>query len=465
MISETVVELSRWQFAITALFHFLFLPLTLGLSVMLAFMETLYVYNGQAIYKIACQFWGKIFAVNFVLGIATRLAMLFQFGMNGSFFSYYVGDIFALPLAIEVLSAFFLISMLFGPYLFGWERFSRKQHLIIIWFIAFAVNFSALAVLVANGWMQNPVGAAFNYLSMRFELTDFTQLLTNPAAASKAIHTIAASYATAAATVLAISAWLLLGNAKDELARNSLKMAAVLGLAANLVILPGDNTPKQDNPIQILKLAALSGENNAGQLPGIEARIRSGIKAYGILQDLRDDNKDPQLLADFNRLKKDLGYALLMQRWTGHIVDASDKQIALAAKFCLPGLPAVLFWVYRFMIACGIVNLLLFSATILSFLGEKIPQPWLLSLSYYLLPLSWLACICGWFVAEAGKQPWAIAEILPTFLSISSLSVMELIFSLLLYSTAFTLLLAFGLFQIRQTIRAHISTRFAGAIL
>lgn len=458
MISETVVELSRWQFAITAMFHFLFIPLTLGLSVFLVLLESLYVLSGQTAYKAACRFWGRIFAINFALGVATRLTMVFQFGMNGSYFSHYVGDIFALPLAIEALSAFFLASLLFGPYLFGWDRLGKHQHLLITWLIGFAVNLSALWVLIANGWMQNPLGAAFNYQSFRMELTDFMQLLNNPAATTKIIHTIAASYATAAATALAISAWLLLKKPDDALARSSFKLAAPLGLAAMLVVAwLGDSTPTLGSPVQNRKLAALNGSDSKALLPEVETRIRSGIKAYLLLQELRDENKDTQLLAQFDAIKADLGYALLLKRWTEHVEEANDKQIALAAQSALPAAPKLLFWAYRLMIACGIANLLLFVLATWCSVGTKYPQPWLLKASVYLLALPWLACIVGWYIAEAGMQPWAIAEILPTFLSVSSLSAKELIFSLAAYLLAYAALLAVGLFLVRQTIQTHVS--------
>ena len=465
MISETVVELSRWQFAISAMFHFLFVPLTLGLSVLLALMESAYVLSGQAIYKAGCQFWGRLFAINFVLGVATRLTLVFQFGMNGSYFSHYVGDIFALPLAIEALSTFFLASLLFGPYLFGWERFGKRQHLLITWLIALAVNVSALWVLIANGWMQNPVGAAFNYQSFRMELTDFTQLLNNPVAAAKALHTIAASYVTASATVLAISAWLLIKNPKDAMAHSSYKLAAPFGLAAMLLVGGlGDATPHHDSPVQNRKLATLAGDDLGALLPEIEARIRNGIKAYALLQDLRDNNTDPALLADFDRRKADLGYALLLNRWTEHPADASDKQIALAAQFALPGSPKLLYWTYRLMIACGIVTLLLLLLAVWRILDKKLPQPWLLRLCLYGVPLPWLACIGGWFIAEAGKQPWAIADTLPTFLSVSSLSAKELIFSLVAYAITYATVAFIGLFLIRRTIRPHISSPAQGAV-
>lgn len=466
MISETVVELSRWQFAITAMFHFLFVPLTLGLSVLLALMESAYVLSGLAIYKVSCQFWGRLFAVNFVLGVATRLTMVFQFGMNGSYFSHYVGDIFALPLAIEALSTFFLASLLFGPYLFGWERFGKRQHLLVTWLIALAVNISALWVLIANGWMQNPVGAEFNYQSFRMELTDFTQLLNNPFAAAKALHSITASYATASATVLAISAWFLLKNPDDAMAHNSYKLAAPLGLVAMLLVAGlGDSTPHHDSPVQNRKFAALAGDDLGALLPDIEARVRNGMKAYALLQDLRDNNADPALLADFELRKADLGYALLLNRWTEHPADASDKQIALAARFALPGSPALLYWTYRFMIAGGIATLLLFLLAVWrTTLDKKLPQAWLLRLCLYGAPLPWLVCIGGWFVAEAGKQPWAVAGILPTFLGFSSLSTKELILSLAVYAITYATLAFITLYLIRQIIRTHISSPAQGAV-
>ncbi|MGZ5000341.1 MAG: cytochrome ubiquinol oxidase subunit I [Methylomonas sp.] len=465
MISETVVELSRWQYAITAIFHFLFIPLTLGLSVLLALMESIYVSSGLAAYKTMCHFWGRIFAVSFILEIATRLTMVFQFGMNGSYFSHYFGDAFALPLAIEAFSVFFLGSLLFGPYLFGWERFGKRQHLLITWLLALAVNASALWVLIANGWMQNPVGAVFNYQSFRIELTDFAQMLSNPVAISKATHTIPSSYAIASATVLAISAWLLMNRHDDEMARNSFRLAAPLGLAALLTVIGlGDATPHQDNPVQNRKLAVINGDNLGALLPEIETRIRSGIKAYALLDQLRDNNKDPQLLADFEQHKADLGYAWLLKRWTEHIGEASDKQVKLAAQTALPGYPRLIYWVYRLMLACGVLTLLWFILAVWRSVSRQALQPWLLKLSVYLLPVPWLASIAGWFVSEAGKQPWAIAELLPTFLSVSSLSVKELIFSAILYAITYGALLIIGLFLVRQTIQTHLSGQTQGAL-
>jgi len=465
MISETVVELSRWQFAITALYHFLFIPLTLGLAVLLAVMESIYVISGKAVYQSACRFWSQIFSVNFVLAASTRLALVFQFGLNGSYFSHYVGDVFAIPLLIEAFTTLFLAAVLFGPYRFGWERFSKHQHLLLTWLIALAVNISAFWILTAHSWMQNPLGANFNDHSLRMELSDFTQLLHNPILCHKMLHTLAACYLVAAATILAISAWLLQKNPADQMAGRSFKLAAVLGLTATLAVSLGDSGTQAANPVQLRKLAAMNGDDPSKLLPEISAHIHNGIKAYALLQTLRDENKDPQLLADFNSLKADLGYALLLQRWTEHVVDASDQQIALAAQSALPPQPWLLHWLYRFLIAAAIGSLLLFTlAGWQSFFQKSIPA-WLLKLSVYLLPLPWLACIGGWFMTVAGIQPWAIAEILPTFLSISSLSVKELLFSVTVYALIYTALLLAGLYLSREIIRRQLSATTTGAVL
>ncbi|EXH28372.1 bacterial Cytochrome Ubiquinol Oxidase family protein [Acinetobacter sp. 1245249] len=212
MISESVVDLSRFQFAMTAMYHFLFVPLTLGLAFILAIMETTYVISGKEIYKDMTKFWGKLFGINFALGVTTGLTMEFQFGTNWAYYSHYVGDIFGAPLAIEGLMAFFLESTFIGLFFFGWDRLSKVQHLGVTWLVALGSNMSALWILVANGWMQNPVGAAFNFETMRMELVDFGALIFNPVAQVKFVHTVSAGYVTGAIFVLAISSYTYLKN-------------------------------------------------------------------------------------------------------------------------------------------------------------------------------------------------------------------------------------------------------------
>src|ERR1700749_1505140 len=207
-----IVELSRLQFAVTALYHFIFVPLTLGLSILLGIMETVYVMTGRAIWKDMVRFWGVLFGINFAMGVATGITMEFQFGTNWAYYSHYVGDVFGAPLAIEGLMAFFLEATFVGLFFFAWDRLSKIQHLIATWALALATSFSALWILIANGWMQYPVGAKFNAATMRMEVSDFMAVLFNPVAQAKFVHTVSAGYVTGSVFVLAISAWYLLNG-------------------------------------------------------------------------------------------------------------------------------------------------------------------------------------------------------------------------------------------------------------
>lgn len=200
-----IVDLSRLQFAITALYHFLFVPLTIGLSILMAIMETVYVMTGRDIWRQMTKFWGTLFGINFVLGVATGIVMEFQFGMNWSYYSHYVGDIFGAPLAIEGLMAFFLEATFVGLFFFGWDKLSKLGHLAATWAVALGSNFSALWILIANGWMQNPVGSVFNPQTMRMEVEDFYAVLFNPVAQAKFVHTVSAGYVVASIFVLGVS--------------------------------------------------------------------------------------------------------------------------------------------------------------------------------------------------------------------------------------------------------------------
>ena len=456
MISETVVELSRWQFAISAMLHFLCIPMTLGLALLLALMESVFVATGQQLYKTMAQFWGRLFVISFLLAVATRLVVICQFGMNGSYFAQYAGDVFALPLAIEAMTGFFLAAALVGPYWFGWDKLGKSQHLLITWLIALAVNISAYWVLMANGWLQNPLAASFNYQAYRMELNDLGQLFNNPAGIAKYLHTTAASYVTGAATMMAISAYWLRKQPADVMARHSFNLSAVVGLIALVVtVWLGDTTPQLTHPVQQAKLAAIQGEDLVKLLPDAEARVRSGIKAFGLLESLRDDQHDPQLLTEFEQHKANLGYGLLLTPFHKAILGATDKQIKQAAQSALPAYPGLLNGAYRAMIAAGVVSLLWFGLAVFNGFKAQLLPTWLLSASIYLASLPWLASILGWFVAEAGKQPWAIAGVLPTFLSVSSLSVKELLISLLGYGFAYVVLFGAGFYLMRQAIISH----------
>ncbi|WP_137226444.1 cytochrome ubiquinol oxidase subunit I [Shewanella sp. MEBiC00475] len=488
MIIEEVVELSRYQFAFTAMYHFLFVPLTLGLAFILAIMESLYVMTNKQIYKDMTKFWGKLFGINFALGVATGLAMEFQFGTNWSYYSHYVGDIFGAPLAIEALMAFFLESTLVGMFFFGWDRFSKRQHLVVTWLVALGSNLSALWILIANGWMQNPVGSVFNYETMRMEMIDFGALVFNPVAQVKFVHTVASGYVAGAMFVLAISSYYILKGRDLPFARRSFAIAASFGLASILsVIVLGDESGYEVGEVQRVKLAAIEAEWHTEPAPaaftavgfpnqetmetdyaikipyamgiiatrsldtevtGItdlvknhEARIRTGMVAYGLLEKLRAGDKSAEVREQFDAVKDDLGYGFLLKRYTDKVVDATEEQIIAASFDSIPTV-APMFWTFRIMVGAGVIMLFVFAAAFWQSTRHKIAEKkWLLRAALYSLPLPWVAIECGWFVSEFGRQPWTISEILPTFMSASSLTPADLWFSIISITVFYTILL------------------------
>ncbi|MEX6160737.1 cytochrome ubiquinol oxidase subunit I [Proteus mirabilis] len=488
-----IVELSRLQFALTAMYHFLFVPLTLGMAFMLAIMETIYVLSGKQVYKDMTKFWGKLFGINFALGVATGLTMEFQFGTNWSYFSHYVGDIFGAPLAIEGLMAFFLESTFVGLFFFGWDRLGKKQHLMVTWLVAFGSNFSALWILVANGWMQNPVAADFNFETMRMEMLSFADLVLNPVAQVKFVHTVAAGYCTGAFFVLGISSYYLLKGRDIGFAKRSFAVAATFGIAAVLsVIVLGDESGYEMGDVQKTKLAAIEGEWHtepapasfnliafpnqekmentfALQIPYVmgiiatrsfdtpvlglhdlmsqhEVRIRNGMKAYDLLTELRSGNTDPAVRAAFNESKKDLGYGLLLKRYTETVSDATEEQIKSAVKDSIPNV-APLFWSFRIMVAAGFLMLLVVAISFWTVLSNRIGNyKWLLRAALFSIPLPWIAVEAGWFVAEYGRQPWAIGEILPTAVATSSLTQADILVSMGLICGLYTLFLVAEMF-------------------
>jgi cytochrome d ubiquinol oxidase subunit I len=487
MITEAIVDLSRLQFAITALYHYLFVPLTLGLSFMLAIMESVYVMTGKQIYKDMTKFWGKLFGINFALGVTTGLTMEFEFGTNWAYYSHYVGDVFGAPLAIEGLMAFFLESTFVGLFFFGWERLSKVKHLMVTWLVALGSNLSALWILVANGWMQNPVGSEFNYETMRMEMTSFAEVFLNPVAQVKFVHTVSAGYVTAAMFVLGISAYYLLKGRDLAFARRSFAIAAAFGLASSLsVIVLGDESGYEIGDVQKTKLAVIEAEWETEPAPaaftlfgmpndetmetdyaikipyvmgiiatrsldeqvtGIkdlivehEQRIRNGMYAYELLQRLRNGEETDELKAEFDRVKVDLGFGLLLKKYTDNVVDATEEQIKMAARDTIPSV-APMFWAFRLMVACGFWMLLVFAlAFYYTARRTAFNKPWLLRMALFTLPAPWIASEMGWFVAEFGRQPWAIGEILPTYVAPSVLSQADLIGSLIGFIGLYTLL-------------------------
>ena len=488
MIDPTVVDLARLQFALTALYHFLFVPLTLGLSVLLAIMESVYVMTGRTIWRDMTRYWGMLFGINFAMGVATGITMEFQFGTNWAYYAHYVGDIFGTPLAIEGLMAFFLEASFVGLFFFGWDRLSRVGHLVVTFLVALGTNLSALWILIANGWMQSPVGAAFNPRSMRMEVTSFYDVVFNPVAQAKFVHTISAGYVTGSMFVMAISAWFLLRGRNIGFSKRSMTVAASFGLASALsVVVLGDESGYTASENQKMKIASIEAmwetepapasftafgipDMATGRtdyairipwllgliatrsldtiVPGIQNlvadnanRIKSGMVAYGALTKLRADPGDAATKAVFDAHVADLGFALLLRRYTATVVDASADQIAQAARDTVPNVPA-LFWSFRFMVAIGLALIGFFGfAFWLSAKRQLDRHRWFLRLALWALPLPWIAAELGWFVAENGRQPWTIDGVLPTFLSVSSVPAEDVAFSLL---AGFVLLLYKG---------------------
>ncbi|WP_414902643.1 cytochrome ubiquinol oxidase subunit I [Sphingomonas flavalba] len=472
-----VVELSRLQFALTALYHFLFVPLTLGLSFMLVIMESIYVMTGREIWRTITRFWGKLFGINFVLGVATGITMEFQFGTNWSYYSHYVGDIFGAPLAIEGLMAFFLEATFVGLMFFGWDKLSRPAHLFTTFMVALGSNLSALWILVANGWMQHPTGARFNPATMRMEVSDFMAVLFNPVAQAKFVHTVSAGYVCAAVFVLGVSAWYLLRGKWVALARRSFIVAAAFGLASSLsVVVLGDESGYALTDNQKMKLAALeamwhtepapagiavfgipslegretryevkipyvlgliSTRSLTGEVSGVfelvakaQDRIEHGIKAYDAVERLKVDQHDMTARAAFEEAKADLGYALLLKRFVADPRQATPAQIEQAAWSTVPNVP-VMFWVFRVMAGLGFFFIAFFGAAFWiastrRLDGDSRFRRAFLRTAVWVIPLPWIAIESGWILAEIGRQPWAIDGVLPTFLAASSLTVAQL---------------------------------------
>ncbi|HEY8329786.1 MAG TPA: cytochrome ubiquinol oxidase subunit I, partial [Pseudomonas sp.] len=396
-----------------------------------------------------------------------------------------------------------------GLFFFGWDRLSKVQHLAVTWLVALGSNLSALWILIANGWMQNPVGAEFNYQTMRMELVDFGALLFNPVAQVKFVHTVSAGYVTGAVFVLAISSYYLLKQRDLGFARRSFAIAAAFGMASILsVIILGDESGYEIGDVQKTKLAAIEAEwetepapaaftlfglpnqeqqrtDYAVKIPylmGIiatrsldeevkglkdliaehELRIRNGIGAYALLEKLRAGDQSSETIAAFDAVKQDLGYGLLLKKYTAKVVDASEAQIRQAALDSIPHV-AGLFWTFRAMVFSGFLMLALFALAFWASIRRNAEnKPWLLRFALCSLPLPWIAAQTGWYVAENGRQPWSIAEVLPTHLSASSLSTGDLWGSLVALVAFYSLLLVIELYLMVKFARLGPSSLHSG---
>lgn len=507
MFGDDIVMLSRMQFGLTALYHFLFVPLTLGMTFILGIMESVYVMTGRQVYKDMTKFWGKLFGINFAMGVTTGLTLEFQFGTNWAYYSHYVGDIFGPLLASEGWMAFFLESTFVGLFFFGWDRLTKVQHLTVTWMLAVGTSLSALWILIANGWMQHPVGAEFNYETLRMELTSFADVFFNPVAQVKFVHTVAAGYVTGSMFVLGISSWYLLNKRDIGFARRSFSIASAFGLASILsVIVLGDESGYTSGETQKIKLAAIESEWETHPAPasftvfgfpdqenqrtdyalkipyvlGLIAtrsidedvkglkdlreesarRIKNGMIAYAELQKMRAGDLKAKLAFDAH--KDDLGYGLLLKKYTDKVVDADANMIAQAANDTIPKV-APLFWTFRIMVACGFTMLFIFAMTFYYCATRVADQKrWLMRMAVWAIPLPWIAAETGWFVAEYGRQPWTISGILPTHMSVSSLSSGQLWFSIAGFALFYTVLLVIELYLMLKYVRLGPSSLHTG---
>ena len=488
--TDLLVDWSRAQFALTALYHWLFVPLTLGLTFIVAIMETIYVKTGDEKWKTTTKFWMGLLAINFAIGLATGIIMEFEFGTNWSNYSWIVGDIFGAPLAIEGLMAFFMESTFFAVMFFGWDKVSKKMHLTSTWLVALGSNLSALWILVANGWMQHPVGMHFNPDTARNEMENFWEVFLNPNAVSKFLHTVSSGYVLASLFVLGISAWFLLKKRDTEFARRSIIVASSFGLIASMyLITTGDESAHQVALNQPMKLAAMEGL--------YDGEKRAGIIAFGVLDqakmigddldpfyfsfeipgalsflgyhnlnafvpgidDLINGNKKHGIMSVSEKMQKGKVAVSALTAYknykkSGDLANASQalKTFEANEKYMGYGylkkptdaVPSVALSFYSFhtMVGLGSWFLLLFLISLYySMINEMHKKKWLLYLALFTIPFGYVAQEAGWIVAEAGRQPWAIQDLLPVGMAASNVASTSVMITFWLFAILFTGLL------------------------
>lgn len=479
MVETALVDWSRLQFALTAAYHWLFVPLTLGLAVVMATMESVYVATGDEFWKRTAKFWMKLFAINFTVGIATGIILEFEFGTNWSNYSWFVGDIFGAPLAIEGIFAFFIEATFFAVMFFGWEKVSKRFHLASTWLTGIGAAISAVWILVANSWMQNPVGMEFNPDTVRHEMVDFWALVLNPIAVSKFFHSVFSGWMTGAIFVIGISCWYLLKGRERRFALSSIRVAAIVGIIGTFaVMLSGDSSGVQVAKYQPMKLAAAEGLEDGGTRAGFS--IVPGVEIPGVLSILATHDIDGYVPGINNILegyttpdgehhlsaeeKMERGDIALKAFSDYRALRDSDPAAAAEARALLDEnveyfgygyidskeelVPPVdlVYWAFRVMVGIGGL-LLLFMVVVLwaerkGRLEGMRPLLWAALLA---IPLVYIAGQAGWIVAEVGRQPWVIDGLLPVKAAVSSVSVAAVQTTFWLFVAIFTLFLVIEL--------------------
>jgi len=489
-IDPSLIDWSRAQFALTALYHWIFVPLTLGLTFIVAIMESIYVKTGNLWWRETTKFWMGLLAINFAIGLATGIIMEFEFGTNWSNYSWIVGDIFGAPLAIEGLMAFFMESTFFAIMFFGWDKVSKKTHLLSTWLVAIGSNLSALWILIANGWMQHPVGMTFNPDTARNEMTDFWAIVFNPNAYTKFLHTISSGYVLASLFVIAISSWYLLKKRDIQFAKRSIMVAASFGLIVSLFTLTtGDDSARQVALNQPMKLAAMEGL--------YDGKSNAEIVTFGILTPSKTlkDKQEPFLfkvaipgglsLLSYHSFDayvpgiKQIVYGdkehnitstqekiaqgkIAVQALTNYkkAKKAGDKKSAKEAKEVfesysqylgygylkspedvVPNVP-ITFYAFHTMVGFGIWFIVLFILILYTVMTNELQNKrWLLLAGIWSLPMGYIAQEAGWITAEVGRQPWAIQDMLPVGMATSSISSGSVMFTFWMFALLFTGLL------------------------
>ena len=493
-IDTSLIDWSRAQFALTAIYHWLFVPLTLGLGIIQAIMESIYVKTGNPFWKTTAQFWMKLFGINFAIGIATGLILEFQFGTNWSNYSWFVGDIFGAPLAIEGIIAFFLEATFIGVMYFGWDKVGKRFHLVSTWLTVFGATISAWWILVANSWMQYPTGMEFNPDTVRNEMVDFIAVALSPVAVNKFFHTVFSSWVVGGAFVVGVSCWYLLKKRHVKMASASINIGVLFGLVAILLtIFTGDGSAYQVAQKQPMKLAAMEGLYQGGN--------SVGISAFGILNPSKQftDKKSPfyfnveipgllSFLAerDINAFVPgihdiiDGGYKMhdgtkaisasekiargrkaimalgeYRQASTQKNTEAmSTSKSKLMSNFQYFGygylsspdqlIPPVTttFYAFRIMIILGSFLLIFFLVVFILCRMKKIEKiKWLQWIGVFTIPLAYITSQSGWIVAEAGRQPWVIQDLMPTNASVSNLQTGSVQITFFIFLVLFTILL------------------------
>lgn len=438
-MDSSVTILSQWQFAVTSVYHFFFVPLTLGLSVIVAIMETIYVRTRNEVYRRMTKFWGKLFVINFAMGVVTGIVQEFQFGMNWSEYSRYVGDVFGAPLAIEALAAFFIESTFLGMWIFGWERLSKPLHAATIWLVALASNLSAFWILVANSFMQSPVGYAEE--NGRLVMQDFSALLTNPYVWGQFPHTVFSGFTTGAFFVLGISAYHLLREQQKEVFKPSFQLATVFGAVSILmVILIGHNQAQQMVKLQPMKIAAA------------EALVETENPAsFSLLSVVDQETLTEQLSLRIPRVLSLLAY----NRLDGEVKGMVDLQAEFEQKYgpgnYVPSV-AVTYWSFRIMVGSGFIMLALIGLALYRVLRSQLDfTKFGMNLFLPAIALPFLANIFGWLLTEMGRQPWVVYGKMRTVDAVSpNLTAGMVITSLLGFTILYGLLMAADVYLMRK---------------